>query len=65
MEKIYTISDLMQAIEDSGRNYDTDRIMAAYKVAEEAHKDQRRRSDASRSFHIISPLGSKGPLAAL
>ena len=39
MEKIYTISDLMQAIEDSGRNYDTDRIMAAYKVAEEAHKD--------------------------
>ena len=43
MEKIYTISDLMQAIEDSGRNYDTDRIMAAYKVAEEAHKDQRRR----------------------
>ena len=44
MEKVYTIDDLMQAIKESGRSYDTDRIMAAYQVAKEAHKDQRRRS---------------------
>ena len=54
MEKIYTISDLMQAIEDSGRNYDTDRIMAAYKVAEEAHKDQRRRSGEPYISHPVA-----------
>ena len=29
MEKVYTIDDLMQAIKESGRSYDTDRIMAA------------------------------------
>ena len=33
MEKVYTIDDLMQAIKESGRSYDTDRIMAAYQVA--------------------------------
>ena len=54
MEKIYTISDLMQAIEDSGRNYDTDRIMAAYRVAEEAHKDQRRRSGEPYISHPVA-----------
>ena len=44
MEKVYTIDDLMQAIKESGRSYDTERILAAYQVAKEAHKEQRRRS---------------------
>ena len=39
MEKVYTIDDLMQAIKESGRSYDTDRIMAAY---EEAVKERYR-----------------------
>ena len=54
MEKVYTIDDLMQAIKESGRSYDTDRIMAAYQVAKEAHKDQRRRSGEPYISHPIA-----------
>ncbi len=54
MEKVYTIDDLMQAIKESGRSYDTDRIMAAYQVAKEAHKDQRRRSGEPYISHPVA-----------
>ena len=54
MEKVYTIDDLMQAIKESGRSYDTDRIMAAYQVAKEAHKDQRRRSGEPDLSHPVA-----------
>ena len=54
MEKVYTIDDLMQAIKESGRSYDTDRIMAAYQVAKEAHKDQRRRSGEPYIGHPVA-----------
>ena len=54
MEKVYTIDDLMQAIKESGRSYDTDRIMAAYQVAKEAHKDQRGRSGEPYISHPVA-----------
>ena len=54
MEQVYTIDDLMQAIKESGRSYDTDRIMAAYQVAKEAHKDQRRRSGEPYISHPVA-----------
>ncbi|MBS5634257.1 MAG: bifunctional (p)ppGpp synthetase/guanosine-3',5'-bis(diphosphate) 3'-pyrophosphohydrolase [Clostridiales bacterium] len=54
MEKVYTIDDLMQVIKESGRSYDTDRIMAAYQVAKEAHKDQRRRSGEPYISHPVA-----------
>ena len=54
MEKIYTIDDLMQAIKESGRSYDTERILAAYQVAKEAHKEQRRRSGEPYISHPVA-----------
>ena len=54
MEKVYTIDDLMQAIKESGRSYDTERILAAYQVAKEAHKEQRRRSGEPYISHPVA-----------
>ncbi len=54
MEKIYTIDDLMRVIEESGRNYDRARIMAAYQLAEQAHKQQVRRSGEPYISHPVA-----------
>lgn len=54
MTEIYTIEDLMARVEESGRGYDTQRIRAAYELAAEAHRDQRRRSGEPYITHPIA-----------
>ena len=51
--EIVTWDKLCEAIKASGRAYDTDMIEKAYKVASEAHKDQKRKSGEP---YIIHPL---------
>ena len=55
----YTIEMLQQVIEQSGKHYDCEKIMRAYAVAEEAHRDQKRKSGEQRmelmSYFPASP----------
>ena len=51
--EIVTWDKLCEAIKASGRAYDMDMIEKAYKVASEAHKDQKRKSGEP---YIIHPL---------
>ncbi len=47
------IKDLIKAIEDSGRNYDIEKITKAYNYAAEAHNGQKRRSGEDYIWHPV------------
>ena len=53
MAEYVTYQDLKQMIQESGRAYDMDVLDRAYKLAEQAHKDQRRRSGEPYICHPI------------
>ena len=51
---VKTYEDLMQAVEESGRPYDKERIRKAYEVAAKAHEGQTRLSGESYISHPIA-----------
>jgi len=53
-EKTVTIEDLVGQIRQSGKPYQLDRILEAYRVAEAAHKGQKRHSGEPYIIHPIS-----------
>ncbi len=65
-KKVVTIEDLMETIANSGRSYDTDIIMKAYDLANEAHGGQCRLSGEPYISHplavasILVDLGMDG-----
>lgn len=51
---VYTIDILMKKIEESEKSYDTDKIMAAYELANEAHKGVLRSSGDPYITHPVA-----------
>lgn len=53
-KKYYSYNDLMDLLQKNGKNYSCELIGKAYKIAYEAHKNQKRVSGISYIFHPVS-----------
>ena len=60
--QIVSFEDLKKIIQDSGKEYDRERIEAAYRLAEEKHREQKR---SSGEPYIIHPLSVAAILVGL